>query len=432
MTSRSYGGRSRSVALVMAAGAVVLVACVVGRAEASCPDIPRRHVSPKQLAAILKAHTLWLDTSKQQGRRADLSNARLGGRDLRAALLSEADLSGAILDVADLRNARLEDALLDCASLTRARLNGVSARGIRLREAQLQSADFTGAVLRFADFSAARVWNAELKDADLAGAIFQRAQLVRTRLAGSRLTGADLIEAVYEPANAPSAGEVGGLIGLDSLRIPDGDYGGAAQLRAALKASGLTSLERQVTHSIETWRTREYSALSGTASLGAIGAGIWAGLRCVGFGLTTRYGLQPTRALGILAVLWLLYTPLYAFAVWRRAQGRYHGALVRVRPEKRLVYTPPCFFSDPTPAVERVMTRNIIAAFAWGLYFSLLTACQMGFREVQPAGWIKGLQISDFDLKPWGWIRVIAGTQSLLSLYLLVIWVLTQFGSIFE
>jgi len=38
----------------------------------------------------------------------------------------------------------------------------------------------------------------------------------------------------------------------------------------------------------------------------------------------------------------------------------------------------------------------------------------------------------EYSLEAIGWVRVVAGVQALLSVYLLAMWVLTQFGQPFE
>ena len=38
----------------------------------------------------------------------------------------------------------------------------------------------------------------------------------------------------------------------------------------------------------------------------------------------------------------------------------------------------------------------------------------------------------EYSLQAVGWVRVVAGAQALLSVYLLAMWVLTQFGQPFE
>ena len=65
-------------------------------------------MNKSQLDKILDNHKLWLQTSGEKGKRADLSYA-----DLRYADLSSADLRSADLSYADLRSADLRSADLD-------------------------------------------------------------------------------------------------------------------------------------------------------------------------------------------------------------------------------------------------------------------------------------------------------------------------------
>jgi hypothetical protein len=67
-----------------------------------------------------------------------------------------------------------------------------------------------------------------------------------------------------------------------------------------------------------------------------------------------------------------------------------------------------------------------------GLYFSLLSAFSLGWRELNVGTWIARVQPREYVLRATGWVRTVAGIQSLLSVYLLALWVLTYFGRPFE
>ena len=88
--------------------------------------------------------------------------------------------------------------------------------------------------------------------------------------------------------------------------------------------------------------------------------------------------------------------------------------------------------------------RNLAAGRWWGvllrgvsvpligLYFSLLSAFSLGWRELNAGTWIARVQPREYVLRATGWVRTVAGIQSLLSVYLLALWVLTYFGRPFE
>ena len=80
---------------------------------------------------------------------------------------------------------------------------------------------------------------------------------------------------------------------------------------------------------------------------------------------------------------------------------------------------------------ERVHATRF-AAFLYALYFSLLTAFHFGWRDLNVGNWIARMQRREYALRATGWVRVISGVQSLISVYLIAMWVLTYFGRPFE
>jgi hypothetical protein len=104
-----------------------------------------------------------------------------------------------------------------------------------------------------------------------------------------------------------------------------------------------------------------------------------------------------------------------------------------------------CKFSQQTGSKERPviqLTRrsarnDFVHAKGWrnalptAAYFSLISAVNIGFKDFTPGEWIR-LQTREYSLEAVGWVRIVAGAQALLSVYLLAMWVLTQFGQPFE
>jgi hypothetical protein len=104
------------------------------------------------------------------------------------------------------------------------------------------------------------------------------------------------------------------------------------------------------------------------------------------------------------------------FRVWPAERIELNGKNVRVANDAR---------------VER-LTAGIPAVFGWALYFSLLSAFHIGWRDLNVGTWITRIQPSEFALRGRGWVRVVSGAQSLISVYLVAIWVLTYFGRPFQ
>ena len=56
----------------------------------------------------------------------------------------------------------------------------------------------------------------------------------------------------------------------------------------------------------------------------------------------------------------------------------------------------------------------------------------IGWREINAGNWIARIQRQEYMLSTSGWVKTLSGLQSILSVYLLALWVLTYFGRPFE
>jgi hypothetical protein len=61
-----------------------------------------------------------------------------------------------------------------------------------------------------------------------------------------------------------------------------------------------------------------------------------------------------------------------------------------------------------------------------------LSAFHIGWRDLNVGRWIARLQPGEYTLRTIGWVRVVSGLQSLISVYLVALWVLTYFGRPFD
>jgi hypothetical protein len=70
--------------------------------------------------------------------------------------------------------------------------------------------------------------------------------------------------------------------------------------------------------------------------------------------------------------------------------------------------------------------------FRISLFFSATSALHLGYGGLDFGEWLRMLTKREYQLKPKHWSRSLSGLQSLTSLYLLTIWVLTEFGNPFD
>lgn len=349
---------------------------------------------------------------------AELRDARLAFADLRGTLLTRSDLSGAIMERSDLTGAKLNYAKLAGAQLLEANLRGVDLAGADLSGADLSRADLTGA---------------DLQGANLEGAILYRSLLTDAKLENVNLSGAQ-----FEPRGRPSSEWLAALNGVSSVWFCEDEESAMVRLRAAFREAGLRELEREATFAIERHRTA-YALAAWDPNLknacGRLRQDRWAAVegafRRLFFEWTTDYGLAYGRPililLGLTGFFALVYLPVLLLDPGR-SKG---GGVFRIWPAGRISQAggTPSVAADVV--VERLRSRGL-SALGLSLYFSLISAFHLGWRDLNVGTWLARLQPRDYALRGEGWVRVVAGLQSLISVYLLAMWALTYFGRPFE
>ena len=440
--------------------------------------------SEVELKAMLGAHKAWVKAKPAALTWQDY--IRQAGKDGRRANLCGADLRGALflLKEANLSGADLMDAKLSAVSLPNADLSGADLTKADLTKAILERANLSEAKLTNADLSEAHLAQAKLISATLAGTHLHKAHLKQANLSFANLAGADmekaeLTEADLNQANLAHAHlartvfdyqigktpEIPALAlvlaeneNLDQLEFPPGDkhkYSVPAitELRDAFKKQGFRKIERQMTfllkqaseedkdtHPLERWLSHAL------------------------FNWTCRYGNAPHRCLMFLLVLTVVMSIPYLYAL-RRTDGdaglwavwasertlKHQGGAEPVRltfaqpfplttpPPPPNPLAPMCGLAPSHPAAEPSRPRRLLSQLlacllaGWlALYFSLLSAFHFGWRDLNVGNWIARIQLHEYALRPTGWVRVVSGLQSLISVYLVALWVLSYFGRPFE
>ncbi len=398
----------------------------------------------QELALIIQNHTEWLDSlgGEQDPKRANLCEANLREMDLRNIRLSGADLDGADLSGANLIGAILSAAQSDeevkdnegkpfLRELRRTKwirtdLNSADLRGCVMRGAALDGADLSGADLsELNEQSVGR--EKEEEDVLAIGVNMRLCNLTGASLVGADLRGANLhwtilSSVLFEPKSLPTIDGIGSAIGLSELWYKE-NANPMVALREELKSAGLRKEERAVTFAIK----HNERVKSGWAE---------SAFNFVLFELTCKYGMEPGRPLEILVVLALIFSLVYMIAL----NGRRKSSIWAIWP-------PDSTFREserPVRVPDRLadFRRGEWRPFTWlkkwlrlwliGAYFSLLSAFQIGWRELNFGNWLSRMQPREFVLRPTGWVRVISGVQALLSVYLLALWALTYFGRPFE
>ncbi len=383
---------------------------------------------------------------------ANLSEADLSEANLRQAMLYSAHLSGAILWYADLREANLSEANLRQAMLYSAHLDKALLRGAKLGGASLSEADLSGADLRDAnlveaELVSARLIGTYLFEADLSGADLRGANLSGVKLGGR---SSNLRHAIFEPISNPLPAGMATTSGLELVTYAT-NSGPLSEMRKSFRDLGFRDEERKLTFAL---RSKAAGDLLRTCRLGiddenhpydragALGRANACGfylLNWVGFDLTSQYGMTPGRPPLIGAFLWAAFSLLYATFIHHPGPSGLYVVLKRPRRGYEQTQGAQIVPRVLRPRRGRGRSRYL---FFWlsrelrvlraAMMFSLMSAFNIGFREVNFGRWMRLLMTREYDIKPVGWARPVSGVQSLITVYLVALWVLTYFGRPFD
>jgi hypothetical protein len=373
--------------------------------------------SRTDLDSILAKHKLLVNSGASRGAKEQLRQLRLATSALGHATLRNADLRDA-----DLRGADLSGADLAGADLSAARLQYADLQGSHLT-AELSGAKFYRANLQGADLSFSKVVGADLNEANLMGALLSAANLHDANLIGAdmqnaTLLGADMEGALFEPQILPPVQKIASAYGLSSLTYYS-NPGPLSQLRKQFQDAGYRDQERAITYVLNQEEAKRAGKLERYFKYSA-------------FDLTCQYGLSPGRPLRILLILWLAFSFLYTafmhgsgpsgiyFVGTRLWRGITNTQAIQIRPR--------AIASAKWWKLPFLWLRREWRMLRAALFFSLMSAFNIGFRDINFGRWLRLLTKREYDLKAVGWARTVSGFQSLLSVYLIALWILSYFG----
>ena len=206
----------------------------------------RRRYAVEELQHILDEHDTWLQSSGQQGKRANFRNANLQYVILSGFPLVEASFRGADLSFADLSGADLRNADLSEAVLQQSNFSSANVAGATFARADMRTANLEGAHCEAADFTAAGLIGANLSNLNLAGANFEAADMQSASLAGSNLRGASFRSTNMTYANLTQADLAGAQCrdtNFDSAVLDYSILNGASLKGANLNNASLANVD---------------------------------------------------------------------------------------------------------------------------------------------------------------------------------------------
>lgn len=285
-----------------------------------------------------------------------------------------------------------------------------------------------GAILAKSDLQGADLSGADLSSSDLRGARFgleynninNEVLRFESDLSGTDLSGArvDFVTFELKAGALPIIPRIASATGLSKMRYAS-TPSSLVELRDAFKKGGFRQQEREVTCAIRRTETLEHSTTAEAL------------FNYVLFDLTSQWGMVPWRPLKIVCLLILVFAIPYLAALRVSGNAEIWALWADDGVEKRPALEPKAVrvtADYPGHGSVSKIARAVLVA----LYFSLISAAQIGWKELNIGSWIYRIQPREFTLKATGWVRVISGIQALLSVFLIALWALTYFGRPFE
>ncbi|MBU0984212.1 MAG: pentapeptide repeat-containing protein [candidate division Zixibacteria bacterium] len=298
-----------------------------------------------------------------------------------------------------------------------------------IRESRLDSTTCASGVFSDADFSSSTFVGANLYLANLCRANMSGTDLRGANLGHARFTDALVACAVYEGiTDAPHVDSMALAVGLDQLQYVTSPASMVA-LREGFAERGFRQQERDI---IAATRKHDENYLE-----------------YILFHLTCNYGADLLRPWLPLGFIWLVCTAIYwTMMVWGSQSGIVflirRSSIAKSREQNEVLKSDmidsmvrvelrPDNAFDLSPsenARKRIPMR--IRLVWWALFFSSISAFNIGFRDINFGRWLKLLTRRKFDLEPFGWTRVVSGVQALISVYLLALWILSLYATPFK
>lgn len=343
--------------------------------------------------------------------RADLCGARISGLSFQGADLRYARLMGARIVNTDFSNSNFRWAYLDGAGFLNSRANpdvgGADFSGATLNNSLFSRSDFSGSDFWSASFVFANIsessfkgtnfWSSDFRNAELRDVDFSEAYVSRARFDNALLN--------FKAGKIPDPESFRDAKGLTSLFAYGGAEASLKEIRDQLNSKKLLLPASEINfalnseQSIKDNKDRYFP--------------LYYEVNWLMNGLTYAYGLKPERLIYSAALIAAFFSYIYYVAISYPINSRRDGIWITFP-------TAPNASSSRQPKTFRLSKANCnpIRAAIW---FSVLSAFRIGWGNLSVGDWISRVQPHSFTYQATGWPRAIAGIQSLITVYFLIL-----------
>ena len=228
----------------------------------------------------------------------------------------------------------------------------------------------------------------------------------------------DMKGVIFEPAHNPLEYKIALAVNLDHIRYDESPRA-IYKLKLAFKSSGYGQAEKKVIAALNR-NVLPQSSFSNLASNTLETTSFWT--RKILFGFTCEFGSNAFRPLMLIFALFVVFSAIYTVSL---ASGNRSGLYIRFPRKIQL--------TDKPEFIElKIVRLSWYRRFETAIAFSLRSALRLGFQGFDFGRWVRMLQHREYDIVAIGWLRSVSAIQSLISIYLIAVAILSAFGKPFD
>ena len=315
------------------------------------------------------------------------------------------DLEGNIYDEVSITNSFMREVIIMPNKLLNFTLESNDYEKLEFKNAEITNPEFDSPSSFI--FDNVIFFSTDFKLKDLSLSKFLNVELQNVDFRSSNLKGV-----VYEPAMHPNTNNIAFAKNLDDLTC-EASPQYLVELKDLLKKDGFVKAAKQVNaaikrHSADSWEK-------------------WL------FDYTCEYGSNP-----ILPLMWILRIVLicalcnFITFTYKGKGGIAFRSNISIQDawNEKWQSTRIGFTKKEFKGLKSIWVVVKYMLYAIGVSFVFST--RFGFRDFSLANWVKRLFPFEFDIRSRGWIRVVHGIQSLLSIYMFFLFIVSYFTNIFD
>lgn len=290
--------------------------------------------------------------------------------------------------------------------------------GTNFANCSIANADFEVANFMNATFNKVVFENVFLTDSKFFGIDQTSTSFKDCDLSGVNFRNANLLGLVYEPKVNPHPSLIVNAFNIDRIKYND-NPAALVQLKKQMRDAGFINSEKKIIAALRRHNAAWYETML--------------------FDYSCSFGSEPFKPLKYMFGLFIFMGLFNSYVLFAQKTAGFYIVSEDVVLnkdniqdfEKNKIGLETELFSDPRLFLSN-SAWSAIRVYLIGFSISLLSALRIGFREVNLSNWVKLILPWEIDIKAYGYPRTISGIQSLFSVYMLALTILSYFGRPFD